>query len=161
MPDELIDPFLMSTTSMPVPPEVQTMAATGGIAPALATPPVVSPMLDKAWKMAPPQQLLQRLIAMQAQNPDRFAQMMGRPGISRFGITPENLATMQSRQDLRAQAMAPFKAMGRPMAPAAPAMAAPAQQNIAPGLAPPPVAVAQQPQHGWTGPGWGGRMARL
>lgn len=49
-----------------------------------------------------PQGLVQMLMRMQTQNPDRFAALLGRPFAERFGLTPEtDLANLYTRQMAR------------------------------------------------------------
>lgn len=144
MPDDLTaNPF--TTTSVPA-----------------ALPPVAAPMARPDPRSAPGQGLLQMLLHLQQADPQRFAMMLAGHRAQQFGITPENLAGMQSRQDMMHdwRAMQPGMlhpgGMGGPVAPIVPAPApAPVTPAVMPGAMPINPA-AHMGGGGWNGGAWGG-----
>jgi hypothetical protein len=57
------------------------------------------------WRNLPGYGMLQMLQHMQTQNPDIFNHMMQSPWAQKFGITADNLGSMESRQQARSDAM--------------------------------------------------------
>lgn len=97
-------PITTSIPPLPVGPPTTAV-------PPAAVPPAAPAPVDYAgmsrqdaraqWQGLPPQGLLQMLQRIQTANPEIFARLMDSGLAARFGLTPENLATMQSRQDVR------------------------------------------------------------
>ncbi len=80
------------------------------------------------WRNLPGYGMLQMLQHMQTTNPDVFNRLMQSGWAQRFGITPDNLGTMESRQQAKADALGrtwnPPQMFGGLPAPTAPAPAA-------------------------------------
>lgn len=136
-----LNPFAAISAGPPVP-----------VAPPVMTPPIAAPGAmgqgPHSWSGMPGNGLLQMLQRVQAADPARFAAFMQSPMAARFGLTPDNLAGMQSKQDFRQQfqnqhhmgfGMMPPQGMP-PVATGAPIMGAPAAP-----VAPQPAGFAAQP----------------
>lgn len=116
MPDPTgaANPFMptMAVPPQAMPPQIAPQIAPTGVMPMApgAAPGGMQHLHGgngmNPWQGAPPQGLLQMLQRVQMADPTRFAQLMAGHAASRFGITPDNLGGMQSRQDIR-QGMMP------------------------------------------------------
>lgn len=125
---------------------------------------------DRPWQGLPGRGLLEMLGRMQTERPDMFQQLIGKFG-EKFGITPDNLGTMQSRQDVRQQYRQPggFNNGAGMQPPQQPALvsAMPAPMAATSGLPAPapaaplaPVTTAVMPQGFGGGGGGAGGLGR-